>query len=426
MSEETQNAPAPPAGPETPERAAGSTFTAPAKLVSLTKRVDWRVTAAIILCLFGFLVWRATTTHAKPGTAPGKASIVAVARVTRENLTQELTCDAELRPFQEVDLHAKVAGYLEKINVDIGDRVKAGQLLATIEIPELQDDIRRAEAVQRRAEQAVASAQAAYDAADLIYSRLGRVNKAQPNAIAQQELDAAQTKDQTTASNLAQAKADVEVARAELNKLLTMKKYSEITAPFSGVITRRYADPGSLIQAGTSSSTQTLPLVRLSQNNRLRLDVPVSVSYVSRIHVGDPVKVRINSCDKELVGTIARATGKLETSTRTMTVELDVPNEDFSLIPGMYASALLRLEHRERTLAVPIQAVSRKKNSTVMVINPQNRLEERVISLGLETPNQLEVLSGLKENEMVMLGSRTQVEPGQTVEPKVIQEARGE
>lgn len=426
MSDESQNAhPTPP-----PTRMTGprpdSGPPVQARFRSLFKRLDWRIAAILVLCIGSLVVWRATTTHAKPGAAAAKVNVVPVAKVTREDLREDLTCDAELRPYQEIDLHAKVAGYLENITVDIGDRVKAGQLLAEIEIPELQDDIKRAEAVQRRAEQAVASANAAYQAADLIYSRLVRVNKAQPNAIAQQELDAAQTKDQTTASNLDQAKADVEVARAELNKLLTMKKYSQITAPFSGVVTKRYADPGSLIQAGTSSSTQTLPLVRLSEINRLRLDVPVSVSYVSRIHVGDPVQIHINSCNKELIGTIARTTGKLDTSTRTMTVELDIPNADFSLIPGMYASALLRLEHREKTLAVPIQAVTRDKNCTVMVVNSQNQLEQRVVNLGLETPSQLEILSGLKENDLVLLGSRTQVQPGQAVEPRIIQEANAE
>jgi RND family efflux transporter MFP subunit len=341
-------------------------------------------------------------------------------------MSQELVCNAELRPYQEVDLHAKVAGYLDKINVDIGDRVKAGDLLAAIEVPELQDDIRRAEAIQRRSEQEVARAEADYGEAHLVCTRLTAVDKAQPNLIAQQELDAARTKEQATASSLAGAKAEVEVAGAELSKLRTMLKYSQITAPFSSVITKRYADPGALIQAGVSSSTQTLPLVRLSQNDRLRLVIPISVSYVSRINLGDPVEIRVASLDKPLIGTIARSTRKIETATRTMEVEVDVPNADLKLIPGMYASVALRLEHREQTLVVPVQAVSREKSSTVMVVNKENKIEERTITLGLETPRQLEVMAGLSENELVMIGSRTQVKAGQQVQPKLMEEARAE
>jgi RND family efflux transporter MFP subunit len=379
---------------------------------------------ALLVTLLVILVWRATTGHARTETPTLSSLTVAVEKVTREDLSQELLCDAELRPYQEIDLHAKVAGFLESINVDIGDLVHAGQLLATIEIPELQDDISRASAMQKRSGQEVARAQAAYEEAHLVYSRLAAVNKSQPNLIAQQELDAAQTKDQTTASALAAAKADVDVALAELSKLRTMEKYSRITAPFPGVITKRYVDPGTLIQAGTSSSTQTLPLVRLSQNDRLRLDIPVSVSYVSRVNVGDPVEIRVASFETPLRGSIARSTRKVETATRTMEVEVDVPNADLKLIPGMYASVLLRLDRHENALAVPVEAVSRQKSCTVFVVNHQNIIEEHTVTLGLETPGKFEVLAGLSENDLVMIGGRAQVKPGQHVEPKLLDESK--
>jgi len=258
-------------------------------LPALFRRLDWRVVSVLLLALILIPVWRATTGHAKPRAVAASVAQVAVCPVTREDLVEDIVCNAELRPYQEIDLHAKVAGYLENISVDIGDRVNAGQLLANIEVPELADDIQRATAALTRNEQEVSRAQATYEEAHLVYARLAAVDKAQPNLIAQQELDAAIEKDRTTASSLAGTKAEVEVSRAEIAKLKTMQKYSRIIAPFTGVITRRYADPGALIQAGISSSTQALPLVRLSQNDRLRLNIPVSVSHVSRIHLGDPV-----------------------------------------------------------------------------------------------------------------------------------------
>jgi RND family efflux transporter MFP subunit len=417
MSTEIPNNPTKPGAPEPPRQ-----FQLPA----LLRRLDWRVAGVLLLAMVVIPVWRATTGHAKPGTVVASAPQVAVCPVTREDLVEDIVCNAELRPYQEIDLHAKVAGYLEKISVDIGDRVNAGQLLANIEVPELADDIQRATAALSRNEQEVSRAQAGYEEAHLVYTRLAAVDKAQPNLIAQQELDAAIEKDRTSASALAGAKAEVDVSRAEISKLKTMQKYSHIAAPFTGVITRRYADPGALIQAGVSSSTQALPLVRLSQNDRLRLTIPVSVSYVSRIQVGDPVDIRVESCARPLTGTIARSTYKVDTATRTMNVEVDVPNDDLKLIPGMYASVALRLDHREKTLAVPVEAVSRQKLATVFVVNTNRKIEERTITLGLETPRKLEILSGLKESELVMIGNRSQFKPGQLVEPKPIQEAKVE
>jgi len=391
------------------------------RLPAYLRRLDWRISAGILVVVVIALVWRGTVGHAKPGNLPEEALAVAVAKVTRQDLARELTCEAELRPYQEIDLHAKVAGYLQKITVDIGDRVEAGQLLAVIEVPELGDDIQRANASLKRCQEEVARAQAAHDEAHLVYTRLTAIDKARPNLIAQQELDTAVEKDRATGSSLAAASAEVEVAKADINKLQTMLKYSRITAPFPGVITKRYADPGALIQAGTSSSTQTLPLVRLSQNDRLRLDIPVSVSYVSRVELGDPVQIQVASLERALSGKIARSTRKIETATRTMEVEVDVPNTDLKLIPGMYASVILRLDHRDQALAVPVEAVSRKKTCTVFVVGNDQRMEERVVRLGLETPQQVEVTSGVKENELVMIGSRTQVHPGQRVEPKLIE-----
>jgi RND family efflux transporter MFP subunit len=387
------------------------------------QRTDLRMILIIFLAVVSIPIWRATTGHAKT-THPLLPSAVpiAVAKVTREDLVRELVCDAELRPYQEVDLHAKVAGYLEKIYVDIGDRVEAGQLLATIEVPELGDDIIRARATLKRSQEEVRRAQAADDDARLVYTRLESVDKAQPNLIAQQELDAALQKQRGSASAVAAARAEVDVTTAEVNKLLTMQKYSRISAPFGGVITKRYADPGALIQAGTSSSTQTLPLVRLSQNDRLRLSIPISVSHVSKINIGDPVSIQVAALGTTLKGSIARSTRKIETTTRTMEVEVDVPNSELKLIPGMYASAMLRLDHCEKTLAVPVEAVSRKDACTVFVVIRENKIEERLVTLGMETPHKLQVLSGLNENDLVMIGSRAQIKPGQQIEPRLLEE----
>jgi RND family efflux transporter MFP subunit len=412
-----------PLDPVSPPQPAAAQTSAAQKIWGRARKADWRILTGLAVVLFSIPLWRAVTNNARarePRLPVIPAQPVAVAKVTRENLAQELVCDGELRPYQEIDLHAKVAGYLQTMTVDIGDHVEAGQLLATIEIPELQDDLAAAKARGERSQQEVARTQAAYDETHLVFTRISDVMKATPNLIAQQELDDARAKDLAAASALAAAKAQVQIAAAETSKLETMLKYSRITAPFAGVITRRFADPGALIQAGTSSSTQSLPLVCLSENDRLRLDIPVSVSYVARINNGDPVEITIESLDQVMTGKVARSTRKVDTATRTMEVEVDIPNPDLKLIPGMYASAKLQLQHRDKTLVVPVEAVSRQKSCTVLVVNAHNQIEQRTVQLGMETPQKVEVLSGLKENELVLIGSRTEFKPGQLVEPRLI------
>ncbi len=202
------------------------------------------------------------------------------------------------------------------MNVDFGDKVKAGQLMATLEVPELQDELDNARATEQKAE-------ADYTNAHLIYTRLKSVNKDHPNLVAEQDLDTAEANDLAAAAAIAAAKADVE-------KYQTLIGYTQITAPFDGVVTHRYADPGTLIQAGTSSDTQALPLVRVSDNYRLRLDFPVTVDYVKDIRLGDPVAVRVDSLDgKTFTGKISRFTDDVDENTRTMTTEIEVPNPGF-------------------------------------------------------------------------------------------------
>jgi RND family efflux transporter MFP subunit len=348
---------------------------------------------------------RADTGHAP---APDPLPTVAVARVEREDLFKEVTIPAEFRPYTEVELHAKISGYLGRMNVDFGDRVTAGQLLATLEVPELKDDLDHAVAAERRAE-------ADYKDAHLVFTRVQGVNQEHPNLLAQQDLDTAEARDATAAAALAAARADVQ-------KLQTMMAYTQITAPFSGVITRRYADPGALIQAGTASDTQSKPLVRLSDNYRLRLDFPVSVTYVKDIQAGDTVQVRVDSLGgKTMTGAIRRFTSRVNSDTRTMTAEIEVPNPDLVLVPGMYATVALRVERRPGSLTIPTEAISSGSRTTVYVVNGRGEIEERTVTLGLETPTRYEVSSGLSEGDLVMIGNRSSVHPGQKVEARAVE-----
>lgn len=369
-------------------------------------RFKWALMAssivlALILALAHPRQGKASATSPENSDAP----FVAVAKVAREDLYKQVTIPAEFRPYVAVELHAKVAGYVEQMNVDFGDKVKAGQLLATLEVPELQDELNNATAIEKRAE-------ADHTDAHLVYTRLLAVNKEHPNLVAQQDLDTAESKDASTDAALAAAKAD-------MDKYQTLVAYTKITAPFDGVVTKRFADPGALIQAGTASDTQTMPLVRVSDNYRLRLDFPVSVDYVKDIEPNDSVEVRVESLKgKMFTGKISRFTHEVDSTTRTMMTEMDVENPDLEIDPGMYATVVLKTERSPNALAIPIEALA-PGGKSVYLVNSQNEVEERPVTLGLETPAKYEVLSGLKEGDLVMIGNPGQVKPGQKVEPKI-------
>ena len=372
---------------------------------SARRRIGWGVSLLAATIVVGLIVARTwhRTANATMGTAQAIPA-VAVVKVDREDLYKEITIPAEFRPYNEVDVHAKVSGYVKRINVDIGDKVRPGELLALLEIPELGDELDHAIAAHQRAA-------ADYKDAHLAYTRLVEVNKQHPNLIAQQDLDTAEAKDATAQGALAGAKSDVQ-------KYQTLVSYTRITAPFGGVITKRYADPGTLIQAGTSS-TQALPLVRVSDNNLLRLDFPVSVDYVRGIRLDAPVSVRVDSLgNRAFKGKIARFSNNIDDSTRTMIVEMEVPNPTLELVPGMYANVTLKVDERPHALAISIEAVP-PGGKTVWLVNRSHQVEERPVTLGLETPAKYEVLSGLNEGDLVMLGNPAQVVTGQKVEPRI-------
>jgi RND family efflux transporter MFP subunit len=357
--------------------------------------------ALVVLCV-ALSLW-GSRSHATVGEA--SPVTVAAAQVTREDLANQMEIPAEFRPYVEVELHAKVSGYLDKMNVDFGDKVKSGQLLATIEVPELEDQLHSAEAMQQKAE-------VDYTNANLMYTRLQSVNKEHPNLVAQQDLDTSESKNFAAAAAIAAAKADVE-------RLQTLVKYTQITAPFDGVVTLRSADPGALIQAGTALDSRSL--LRVSDNYHLRLDFPVSVKYVKDIHLGQLVDVKVDSLGgRTFAGKVTRFTDKVNEDTRTMTTEIEVENPNLDIVPGMYASVVLKVEERRQVLAIPTLAAGGEKDSSVYVINADHQIESRPVTLGMETPEEYEVTSGLKEGEWVMIGNRSLVHAGQKVEAKLV------
>ena len=364
-----------------------------------------------------------------------KASIptASVAPVTRGDLSSALAVAGEFQPYQEVDLHAKVSGYIRRINVDIGDRVKNGEVLAVLQVPELNAQVAASKAqIQHskseitRAQSEVTYAQADYVAVHAAYTRLAEAAKRRPGLIAEQELDDARAKDQDAEAKINVAKSTLEategqlaVSNADNQRVQSLEDYSIVTAPFTGVVTMRYADVGSLIQAGTASATQSEPVVRVAQSDLLRLRMPVPEEDVPYIHIGSEMQIRVKATGKTFACKVIRFTRELNTSTRTMLVEVDVPNPDLSLTSGMYAETTIVLQHKSNVLIIPAGAVERQGGSSyVLVVDRQNKVVKVPVVVGIQGTDRVEISKGLSENQQVIASGQSNYEVGQIVQPK--------
>jgi RND family efflux transporter MFP subunit len=384
-----------------------------------------------LLCLLLATLYLIVRSHYGKGPAqqPRAAAVVAV---TRGNLASSLSVAGQFQPYQQVDLHAKVSGYIRWIKVDIGDRVHEGEVLALLEVPELQNQVEGAQAEVRhsksditRAQSEVVSAESTYSAVHAEYTRLEEASKERPGLIAEQELDDARAKDQQAAAQVGVAKASLDamqqqlgVSNATRSRLETMSEYEQIIAPFTGVVTKRYADTGTLIQAGQDNNTQTLPVVQVAESDLLRLRMPVPESDVPYIQVGGDVQVKVNATGHTFTGKIIRFSRALDTNTRTMLTEVDVPNRDLSLSPGMYAETTIQLQQKNDALILPAQAVvQRGDQSYVLVVDATNHVEKRAVTLGIQTSNRVEITSGLQAGDNVIAAGQTGYQPGEVVSP---------
>jgi RND family efflux transporter MFP subunit len=336
-----------------------------------------------------------------------------------------------------VEVHAKVSGYLRHIYVDIGDRVHAGQTLATLDVPELNAQYRSTQSEALRSQAAISAAEfevsrtrSLHKALQANYDRLVEVSKQQPGLVAAQELDdvraqaeASQGQVNAAIADLSAAKQGADAAVADQQRVGALQGYTSVRAPLDGVVTWRYADTGVLIQEGTNSDTQAIPLIKLAQSDLLRLRVPVPEDAVRYVHVGDPMQIRVDALDRNFSGKVVRFTRNLDLSTRTMETEVDVPNQNLSITPGMYANTYLQLEHREDVLTIPIVAIQGTGTTgVVFALNANNKIEQRSVQLGMRGSTLLEVTAGLQAGDRVVLGDMSRFHDGEEVTPRLQQE----
>jgi RND family efflux transporter MFP subunit len=364
---------------------------------------------------------------------PPPPPTVAVAVAQRGDISHVLSVAGQFEPYQVVDVHAKVSGYVRHIYVDIGDRVHAGETLATLEVPELNAQYRGTQSEALGAQDAIAAAQhqlsrakAVHIAVQANYDRLAQAAAQRPGLIAQQELDnarsqaeATQEQIDTAESQLAAAKESANAAANDEQRVGALEAYTRVIAPLTGVITWRYADTGVLLQQGMNSETQAMPLVKLAQSDLLRLRMPVPEDAVRYVHEGDVMTIRVDALDRIFTGKIVRFTRNLDPATRTMQTEVDVPNNDLAITPGMYANAYLQLAHSENVVTIPVVAVQgNKQTGTVFVLDANNRAQQRSVELGVRGSTLVEVKNGLQPGDRVLLGDASCFHGGEQVTPR--------
>jgi len=381
--------------------------------------------------VFGISSCRSNGTGSEASAATIPSARVAVAQ--RGDISHVLTLAGQFQPYQVIDVHPKVSGYMKRINVDIGDIVHEGQTLAVLDVPELQAQLQQTSFELKQSQEEIARAQHEVKSAEALSfalhaqsQRLQEASATRPGLIAQQELDDAQAKDlnsqaqvDAAKSALAAAQQHAEAARSDNQSVQALEDYTTVTAPISGVVIWRYADTGALIQGGANSNDQTLPIVRLSQSSLLRLRVPVPEDDVKYVHEGDQLQVRVDAIDRSFTGKIVRFTRDVSFETRTMETEVDVDNKDLSIAPGMYANTALELASATNAVTIPVEALvlNAQQQETVYVLDANNHIHIRVVQVGLQGTKLAQVTSGLEPGDRVLIGGQEKYHDDEEVNP---------
>src|SRR3989454_2421269 len=314
------------------------------------------------------------STDESPQKAPPPVS-VQIVHPRKGEITRNVTLPGEVKAYQQATLYAKVAGYLKTITVDKGDQVHEGALLAEIEVPELLADRARYKSD--------------VEVAELDYKRLSESQKKLPDLVVPQTVD--------------NAKGKLDVAKASLERTETLLGFAKITAPFSGVITKRMVDPGAFIPAATSgSAAQNAAIVTLTDFNRVRVQVAVPELETSLIATGQPVGVTVDGVPgRNFAGKITRFSYTLDEATKTMLAEIELPNPKLELRPGMYASVKIGIERKADALLVPAEAVVVERAGAFVFTVMDSKAKKTRVQTGFNDGSNAEIVSGVKPDQPV-------------------------
>ncbi len=376
------------------------------------------------------------------GGAKTKAELVEVTQPERRTLTRALTMPATLLADEQVNMLAKTSGYVAEVMVDIGSRVKKGEVLAIIDVPEMRDELRQAQAIQAAKEAKVTQAEAQRETAKAEVQRFAaeyalrkithdrKVELHKQKVIPEQELDEskneiavaeafqtiARAKVSSSEADVAVAEAEVLMAAATVARIETLMKYATIRAPFDGVITERFIDPGDFVRSATEGAVE--PLLWIAKTDRIRLSLEIPEMDSSYVKVGTPVDVVVKAVgEHSFSGIITRTAVGLRASTRTMRAEVDLDNADGRFAPGMYAQVTIKLEIKESALMIPSKAIRVRGREMYVLVSREKIARTVPVGLGYDDGIWAEVLSGLEDDDWIIIAATGAVTPGTPVKP---------
>jgi membrane fusion protein, multidrug efflux system len=344
--------------------------------------------------------------------AAAAAPHLAVAPPKLVSSERVLKLPASIQPLEEAVLYARANGYVKRWLVDLGDKVKADQLLAEIEIPEVDQELMQGRAALAKAQASKTQAEAGQG---LAKSRLERTGKLVEAGVAtQQELEQTQAESAVGDSSVHVAQAAIDAEHANIHRLADLQQFSKVTAPFAGTITSRSIDRGSLVTAGNAT-----PLFRIAATETVRVFVQVPQDIAPNVTVGGTAKVTVREFNGRVFeGLVARTAGALDAATRTLNTEIRVPNPDGKLLSGMYAEVSLSLSAARQVYEIPATALlSDAQGLRVALVTPQNTLHLQPISIERDLGSTLQVSSGLDGSERIVQIASADLSEGQRVAP---------
>lgn len=370
---------------------------------------------ALVVVVLGFSSCSRSSQAAHSPTSQAKVE-VGVITAARKNLVRTIALPGTLVAFNQATLYGKVAGYLRSIRADKGDWVHRGQVLAVLEVPEMVDAVDQARAVYQQALADVSRAKAQADLQSITYQRFREVHSKDPDAVANQELAEYRSKFEVAEADVKLAEARVATAQANLNRSIALNQYASITAPFSGIITARYVDPGALIQAATSTM-QGQPIVTLQELDTIRVYVSVPEVNVPSIRIGTPASLTTAAYPGRLFrASVTRFAEALDPATRTMKTEIDYHNPQHVLRPGMYAVVTLEIEKLKNVLVIPANALVLEGSKTSVWVVRDGTSHRLQVEAGLDNGAQVEIRSGLRGGEQVVVSGTGGLSEGTPVQ----------
>jgi RND family efflux transporter MFP subunit len=342
---------------------------------------------------------------------------VTVATARRAPPTSELTLPGNAQPIRGTGLYGRVNGYLKRWLVDIGDRVKEGQLLAEISSPDVDDQLAQARANLVLAKGNLQAAEANLELAKITFKRNLEADRSSAGSVSQLTLDQNRAEVKTTASQVATAQASIQVNEATVQQYVDLQIFEKIVAPFPGVITARSVDPGALITADNPSEAR--PLFYLMQTDPLRVFVNVPQTFSTTVTVGQSASVyREQVPNEQFSGRVTRTANALDPNTRTLLTQVDVPNPHDALRPGMYLQVKFVTPSAARTVLIPSAALLWRPDGTIVeLLDSDHRVRYRKVESGRDYGAEVEIVTGLEGGETIIVHPGDALVEGQEVEP---------